>query len=336
MSAAPSAAASFPARRLFALLAYTTLVLTFVVIAASAFMRHTQAGLGCADWPSCYARVVAEAPPTSPTTGVYIARALHRLAASSALLLMIGMLLLARSAQNYGRERTLALAALVIALGLAALGIVTPDAVFPAIPLGNLIGGYSLIAVLAALAGSTASGGDNAASGTSPRLRAVALALLAAVVVQAVIGGLIGAQFALRACPTLDDCAPISDAFARGAALDPFRKPVVVSGHVVPPPGAGGLHSMHRMLGIAIALAGLTLAFGLRRSHRRSALSLAGLSVAAPLLGASAILGMPALTVTVLHNAAAAALIATLAHIVALREPRAGVRQVSATHLRSA
>lgn len=36
------------------------LVLVFTVIAASAYLRLDQAGLGCADWPACYgARLAA-------------------------------------------------------------------------------------------------------------------------------------------------------------------------------------------------------------------------------------------------------------------------------------
>jgi hypothetical protein len=43
------------------------------------------------------------------------------------------------------------------------------------------------------------------------------------------------------------------------------------------------------------------------------------LALATPLLGATAVVTMPSLAVTVLHNAAAAALIATLAYLAATR-----------------
>ena len=50
----------------------------------------------------------------------------HRLAASGALALIIGMLLLGRAPRTaFKRERMLALAALLIAAGLAGLGIAT-------------------------------------------------------------------------------------------------------------------------------------------------------------------------------------------------------------------
>ena len=256
-------------------------------------------------------------PPSPPSIGVQIARALHRLAASSALVLIIGMLLLAPSVRRYRRARLLAIAALGIALCLAALGFATPDARIAAIPLGNLLGGYLMLAVLAALAGTVAEPSLATGSIVSSSRRRLVLALLGLVFLQAATGGLIGMQFALQACPALDHCAPSGDAFARGAALDPFLRPIVVSGRVAPPAGAGELHSLHRPLGIAIAVAALTLAAALRSSHRRPAALLAGLALAAPLLGATAILRMPSLPITVLHNAVAAALIATLAYMLA-------------------
>jgi len=320
MSAAPSVAASARTPQRFARLACGAAALTFVVIVASAFRRHTQAGLGCVAWPSCYALVATDAQTAVPSIGVSLARFLHRLAASSALLLIVGMLLVARGARTYKRERALAVAALIVALSLAALGIATPGAERPAVPLGNLLGGYVMIAVLAALAGAVAPGSAETGRVTASALRRFALALLGFAFLQAALGGFIGTQFALRSCPALDHCAGAAgDAFARGAVLDPFRPPVVVDGRVVAPAGAAGLHVIHRLLGIAVALAALALAYALRSSNRRGAALLAGLALAAPLLGAAAILRMPSLPVTVLHNAAAAAMIATLAYIAARR-----------------
>jgi cytochrome c oxidase assembly protein subunit 15 len=336
MTSFAHAAAAMGNERSWRLFAGIAVALTLSVIVASAFMRHAQAGLGCADWPSCYGRIVAEVPPMPPSTGVQVARALHRVAASLALLSVLAMLFLAPSAGPSRHQRKLAVAALAIALFLAALGIATPDARLPAVPLGNLIGGYLMLAVLAALAGTAADAGQDSASLPSLLLRRLVLALLAFVVVQSAIGGLIGTQFALRECPALDACAASKGAFTDGAALDPFHAPVIVSGHVVPPSGAGTLHWMHRPLGIAIAVAALAIAFALRSSCRRGAALLAVLALAAPLLGATAILGMPSLAATVLHNAAAATTIATLAYVAALRisaaAPQAAVPMPVAAH----
>ncbi len=340
MSRALPAESSARARRLLPPLAWTALLLTFVVVVASAFIRHTQAGLDCADWPACYATALAEPDAQTPSTGVRVARALHRLGASIALLAIFGTVLLARIAgdgspkglrsadsvvQHRGgpsdsRTRRLAVAALVLALGLAVLGVATRGATLPAVPLGNLVGGYLLLAVLAALAGSVAGPASESQRATPARVQWLACALLGLVLVQAAVGGLIGTQSALRACATLDRCeGAVGDALAAGAALDPFRRPAVVAGQVVPPPGAGGLHTLHRALGIAVTLAAWILAFALRTSQRRAAVLLAVLALAAVLLGATAILRMPSLAATVLHNAAAAACVATLGFVLARR-----------------
>ena len=90
-------------------------------------------------------------------------------------------------------------------------------------------------------------------------------------------------------------------------------------GRVVPPAGAAGLYVAHRALGIVVAIVVLTLAHGLRRYDRRVSRVLVALALVAPLLGVAAIAAIPSLTITVLHNAAAAALVATLAFVAARR-----------------
>jgi cytochrome c oxidase assembly protein subunit 15 len=299
----------------FARLALAASTLTLLVIVASAFIRHTQAGLACSDWPACYAAVDRHAEAAS-ATGVSIARIFHRLAATSALVLVVGLWLSARvRGPEFRHVRTLALAASLVAGALGVLGVATPAAAIPAVPLGNLIGGYLMLAMLAGLFGAAIDielpVADHAGA---PSRRRFALALLALAFVQASIGGLIGTRFALTACAEVFRC-PAAEASAIGTTLDPFQKLVVGDGHVVPPAGAAALHIIHRMLGIAVAAFTLLLAYRLRRTHARTSLLLAGLALAAPLLGVAAVLAIPALAITVSHNAAAAVLVATLAYV---------------------
>jgi heme A synthase len=63
----------------------------------------------------------------------------------------------------------------------------------------------------------------------------------------------------------------------------------------------------------------LILAHALRRDDRRTARLLVAFAIAAPLLGVAAILALPSLPLTVLHNAAAALLAAMLAAIAVRR-----------------
>jgi cytochrome c oxidase assembly protein subunit 15 len=305
-------------RQRFARLGLAAFVLTFIVVVASAFMRHTQAGLGCADWPACYAQIADGAQGPATTVGIHVARLLHRLAASAALFAIIALLWLARGVPGFGRERALTGATLFVALGLAALGLLTPGAMLPAVPLGNLGGGFLMLALLAALTGLAASAPSATGAGASQFERGLTGTLLAAAFAQALLGALIGTQFALTACPALDTCAATGPTFAIDV-LNPFQAPAVFAGHALAPVGAAGLHWLHRALGGAIAVGTLALAFVSRSRDPRLAHLLACLALAAPALGATAVLHMPALAVTVLHNAVAAALVAALAYRLARR-----------------
>lgn len=330
---------------LFRRMAFASAALVFVVIVASAFMRHTQAGLGCDDWPACYARVgvadpaagspdatdkvaagAARVPGTAatPSTGVRIARLAHRLAATGVLALVIGMLLVAWTQRPaWKREGVLATAALVVAGALAMLGIATPGAMLPAVTLGNLVGGYLMLALLAATWASARQrdigmrGPDStgaAPTARAPSLRWMALGALALVFVQAWLGGTIGAQYALTACPTVGAC-PSSppDAASAAGAFDPMRALTIAKGRVVPPADSVHVHLAHRALAIVVLVAALIVAYALRRRDRDVSRLIVRLVFAAFLLGVASILAMPSLPLAVLHNATAALLIATLA-----------------------
>ncbi len=250
---APDATARL--RLVVARIALAAAALTFVVIVASAFMRHTQAGLACADWPACYARMESAGSEAPPSSGVRAARLAHRIAATGVLALIIGMLLVAWTQKPaWKREGGLALAALVVAAALAVLGIATPGARLPAITLGNLLGGYLMLALLSATAAAAMrETGSEFASGLAEPLRRGALAVLVVLFVQTASGGMIGAQYALPACPSLAGCAGLfvrgnCSRAARSIHCARCRSSTTASRH---PAGAAGLHVIHRLLGIA-------------------------------------------------------------------------------------
>ena len=304
---APLAAGSSPrTRRGYATLALIAAALTVVVIVASAYMRHAQAGLSCVDWPSCYARVggLADAP------GVAVARIVHRLAASGvslAVLVMLGFACMQRT--RGGVQRGWTLAAVAIVAGLATLGVATPGARLPAVALANLLGGFALLAVLAAAHASTGAVPD-----VSRRFRALAMATLALAFVQAALGGLIATQSALLACPAFPGCDHVSwREFAAGGAWNPFHAPAEAAGGIVAPSGAAALHLTHRLNGLLLAAMVLVVAARLWRP-RGGLASAIGLTLAAGVgAGIAAALVPSALGVTIVHNAAAAVLIALLA-----------------------
>ena len=127
-------------RQLFARAALAAAALTFVVIVASAFIRHAQA--------------VSDMTATAlPALSVRLARIGHRISAAGVLALIVGLNLIAWTQRPPWRTAGgLAALAFVLTAGLAALGIATPGARNAAVTLGNLLGGYLLLMTLAATA----------------------------------------------------------------------------------------------------------------------------------------------------------------------------------------
>ena len=290
----------------------------FLVIVASAWLRHTQAGLGCVDWPACYGRI-ADVEGVAPV-GSFLARLVHRLAASSALVVIAALAFVTlKPAADYATERRYAWVALALALGLAALGLATAGWQVPAVTLGNLLGGFALFATLAALAARLRDPGERPE--TSPFATAVIATALVVAFAHVALGGMIGAQFAATACPPALACpaADLSSLFGTGI-LDPARPLTVVGRRVQAPAGADALVLLHRLTSIVVVAAALLAAWSVRVDRARAA-AIAACALAALALGAVATLRQPALVATVGHNALAALLVAGLASALAASRP---------------
>ena len=142
-----------PLLRLRRALALVALLLMVVVVVASAWLRLAQPRPACIDWPGCRdalrpALGVAADRVIGGDRVLAAVRGTHRLAASALLLVVITLAALALA--RAPRDRTVgrfALAMLALALGLAALGVVTPGSRSTAVLLGNLLGGLALLAL---------------------------------------------------------------------------------------------------------------------------------------------------------------------------------------------
>ena len=77
-------------RRRIRSLAALAWLLMLSVITVSAFIRLSQSGVGCADWPVCYEQAAGHAS-AHPWLG--LARATHRVTASAMLLVVLGLLI---------------------------------------------------------------------------------------------------------------------------------------------------------------------------------------------------------------------------------------------------
>ncbi|MBC5785647.1 COX15/CtaA family protein [Ramlibacter sp. USB13] len=265
----PDARLSRPRR-----LAWACAVLVLAITSLSAFIRLSRAGLGCEPWPHCQAQRAAlggEALAASDPPAVVGARVAHRVAASAALLLLVGLLFLAFARQPVLRTQgRLVLALLVVAVLLAGLGRVAGASRAPPVVLGNLLGGFAMVALAARLVQAGGAGPRGVAS-----LRAWTLAVLALVFVQAGLGGLVAAA------PTAASCQ------------------------------GSGLCMVHRVGGMLVVAAVLALAIGAwrRRAHAMGA-TLAVLVLVQAGLGIWQLAGAVPLALGLAHNAGAALLAA--------------------------
>jgi heme A synthase len=171
------------------------LLLMAVVVLASAWLRLNAPRAPCDSWPQCRLeqRIGALSPaPHEATAGV---RFTHRVAASAALLLIVVIGVPAWRRRRRTASRLLAVL-LALALGLSALGVVTPGSRAAAVMLGNLLGGTLMFALAWALWRTL----HDAAALPAPLARAACgVALLW--VAQAAFGALSGAGAGVVATP---------------------------------------------------------------------------------------------------------------------------------------
>lgn len=316
-------------RRLLRLLATSGAALMFIVIVASAYMRLSQAGLSCADWPACYGRADAHAAAAAGMGG---ARIVHRIAASAVGIVLLAALLVG-IAQHPRPKRQVALivAALVIALFLAGLGSAIPasTAALPSlrVTLANLGGGFALLALLWWLRLSTLQAA--LPEKQAPSLKLVAALALLAVIAQIALGALVSAKFAALACPAFPGCGADSPQGALLESFDLTRDPSFgANGEMLRPDSLAALHWAHRAGALVSVALGAAVALWLLRAGghaRRIGFVVIVLLVAQLSLGAAAVLANFPLALVVAHNACAALLL--LALISANRVLYVGVRK---------
>lgn len=309
-----AADAATPTGRLRAVarLALATFGLCVLVVGASAYLRLSGAGLGCADWPGCYGRVLAGptyAPYASPAPWEG-ARLVHRVVATLALL--AGIALAWRAWRPHALRPAARYAGLLLALMLflSVIGIWSTDPRQALVNFINLVGGLGLVSFSWRVA-VTAVPSPAPTVAVGPLYRVGFAALTATVL----LGALIGARYAATACAGLPDCQGAWWPAGGWSALHPF---VTLAG----PAGAGdaggvALHLLHRYFAVLAALLLAALAW---RAWPRPEARPAAIAVLA-LLGLEAALGVLTvasgfgLWLAVAHNVGAALLLAAAASL---------------------
>jgi cytochrome c oxidase assembly protein subunit 15 len=286
-------------------LVVAALALAFVVVVVGAYVRLSDAGLGCPDWPMCYGRAL----PGDIADRDALAKAWkemgHRYLAGA-----LGLLILAFTILAWKHRKAAWLATSILALVVfqATLGKWTVTMLLkPAIVTAHLIGGMAMLALLAWLALSL--GKHERGRGSVPA--AIALAV---VFVQIVLGGWVSANYAALACPDLPGCL--------GQALPPmnFADAFHVlrdlghtsEGELLPREALTAIHWTHRVFALVVVAVVAWAVFASIKLLPRSSIAVATLLILQFCLGiANVLAGLP-LWLAAAHNAGAALLLVSL------------------------
>ncbi|MGH8181646.1 MAG: COX15/CtaA family protein, partial [Steroidobacteraceae bacterium] len=268
-------------------LALFGVLLCFGVVVLGAYVRLTDAGLGCPDWPGCYGHVSPLGAQDSPLsqarfpgrpleTGKAWHEMIHRYAAGTlggVIIVIAAIAIAARPPKAVGAGFGLVLFATVILQ--AVLGMLTVTWLLkPLIVTAHLIFGMTTLALLwwlwlrlqhrpfasapAVLAGRTSDSGSAWSSGRSTARTAYWLAILglAVLAAQFFLGGWTSANYAAVACPDFPTCqgswwphADFGHAFVlwRGLWIN-------YEGGVLANPARVAIHFAHRLGALTVTL----------------------------------------------------------------------------------
>ncbi|HEY0954229.1 MAG TPA: COX15/CtaA family protein [Roseateles sp.] len=305
-----------------------TLFLTFDLIVFGAFTRLTDSGLGCPDWPGCYAsasplgarehiEAAQTAMPTGPVThGKAWVEMIHRYLASGVGLLILLMTVLSWRLKRQGGEHApspwLATLTFVWVCVQGAFGALTVTMkLFPAIVTLHLLFGLGLLMLLAWQHEAY----EPRPLRLAPRLRAAVLVVLLLSVAQVALGGWVSTNYAVLACDEFPACHggqwwPQMD-FAQGFQL--WRElGQRAGGGWLGFEALAAIHMAHRIGAAVVLTALLALAWALRAPARRWSQALLGVAVWQLVSGLSNVVLDWPIVAALAHSAGAAVLLGLL------------------------
>lgn len=317
--------------KLFFGLSLCAFVLAYSVVVLGAYVRLSDAGLGCPDWPGCYGKLVVPADVNEVGAGLKPAAGqlhrgkawkemIHRYAAGT-LGMVIFLLAFLAWRGRHRPGRALAVPALLAGLVVfqAMLGMWTVTLLLkPVVVMGHLIGGFTILALLYWLVIGQLPSLRNATPRPRKLLPWVAAGLLV-LAVQIFLGGWTSSNYAALICPEFPTCRggewlptmDFKEAFIlwRGTGIN-------YEGGVLDAAGRTAIHISHRIGALlaflvlsALVLRTLTLP---GRPLRMTAAVLALALLLQVSLGIANILHVLPLPVAVAHNAVAALLLLCL------------------------
>jgi cytochrome c oxidase assembly protein subunit 15 len=310
----------------FRRLALLGAVLAACVVVLGAWVRLTDAGLGCPDWPGCYGHWY---PQTIHQFSKALHEMVHRYFATTLGAVITGLFVWALVNRKHRDQPLVPVALLFVVVCVqGALGALTVTLLLkPLIVTAHLLGGLSTLGLLCWL---SIQPERRQPTDSELRLRPLALASLALLVMQIALGGWTSSNYAAVACPDFPTCQHVwwphmdyRDAFVmwRGLGID-------YEGGVLANPARVAIHLTHRLgaliAGSSLAAVGI---LGLLRSSAARLQWASGLLLLAVLLQlslgiATVHFGVP-LPLATLHNAGAAFLIISIVILLRALWPQA-------------
>jgi len=289
--------------------ALAALCLTFVVVVVGAYVRLSDAGLGCPDWPLCYGKVIpAELPDAHPVAKQWKEMG-HRYLAGS-----LGVLLVLLMFFSFGLKQSRGLACAIVALVAfqATLGMWTVTMLLkPAIVTAHLLGGMTILALLCWY---FLRQGQYSPAPEARALRLPAAAALAVLAVQIALGGWVSANYAALACLDLPLC--------RGQVMPPMdfanafhvvrELGQTADGALLSNEALTAIHWTHRVFALLVVAKVGWAAYKAFPVMRKLAIAVAAILALQFALGVANVAFSLPLPLAAAHNAGAAALLVAL------------------------
>jgi cytochrome c oxidase assembly protein subunit 15 len=306
------------------------LVLTFFVVSLGAYVRLSDAGLGCPDWPGCYGKLtpihaadainaeLAERPDGPVSHAKAWKEMVHRYAAGTLGLLVLAIAVLSLRGQRQAASGP-GLPALLLGLIVfqALLGMWTVTQLLkPLVVTGHLLGGMATLSLLLWLWLGERSQSRHVYFARIDHLRGAAAWGLTLVVAQIALGGWVSTNYAALACTDFPVCQgvwmPPMD-FDHGFTLH-RELGETASGELLPMTALTAIHWGHRVMALIVTLYLGWLAVRLLRApgYARMGLMIGALLAMQVALGIGNVLLSLPIALAVTHNAGAALLLASL------------------------
>jgi cytochrome c oxidase assembly protein subunit 15 len=318
-------------------------LLCAIVVVVGSWVRLTNAGLGCPDWPGCYGHIhpaqaaerAAEINAASPDRPFEYQKAInemvHRYIVGGLGLLVIGLAVFSVvNRRDPAQPRVLPWFVLALLVVQALLGMWTVTLLLkPLIVTLHLLGGLTTLALLWWMALPPARRELKAAE---RGLRRLTLAALVVVILQVSLGGWTSTNYAAAACPDFPTCQgsywPSMDfrngfILWRGLGID-------YEGGILDAPARVAIHYTHRIGAYVTVLVMVLLVAGAWRRGKsnatKGAATAVGIAVALQVaIGINLILQAWPLWLGTAHNAGAALVVLTTVALLRSLSPRSEI-----------